>query len=69
MVSERRILFRTLILALGVLAVAFVLLFNFVDIQWLKSETDVVNSVRTVIATGAMIVLGIGVYVARRKNN
>ncbi len=67
--NERRILFQALILALGVLIVAFALLFNFVDIQWLKMGTDVVNSVRTVIATGAMIVLGIVVYMARRKNN
>lgn len=67
--SERRILFRTLILALSVLVVAFALLFHFVDIQWMKTGADVVNSARTVIATGVMIALGIGVYVARRKNN
>lgn len=67
--SERRILFRTLILALCTLAVVFAILFNFVGIQWLGTETDVVNYVRTVIATGAMIVLGIAVYVARRKNS
>ena len=68
-VSERRMLFQALILGLGVLVVAFILLFAVVSIQRLNTGTEVVNSVRTVIATVAMLVLGIVVYVARRKND
>ncbi len=67
--SERRMLFQALILGLGVLVVAFILLFAVVSIQRLNTGTEVVNSVRTVIATVAMLVLGIVVYVARRKND
>jgi len=62
-------LFQALILGLGVLVVAFILLFAVVSIQRLNTGTEVVNSVRTVIATVAMLVLGIVVYVARRKND
>lgn len=67
--SERRMLFQALILGVGVLVVAFILLFAVVSIQRLNTGTEVVNSVRTVIATVAMLVLGIVVYVARRKND
>lgn len=62
-------LFQALILGVGVLVVAFILLFAVVSIQRLNTGTEVVNSVRTVIATVAMLVLGIVVYVARRKND
>lgn len=62
-------LFQALILGLGVLVVAFILLFAVVSIQRLNTGTEVVNSLRTVIATVAMLVLGIVVYVARRKND
>lgn len=65
--SERRILFRVLVISFIVLTMAFVLLFVYVDTRWWNLRTVAINPIHTVIATVVMIVIGMGVYMKRNR--
>lgn len=65
--NERKIFFRVLVMSLIVLAIAFVLLFVYVDTRWWDLKSSAINPIHTVIATVAMIVIGMIVYVERKR--
>ena len=65
--SERRILFRVLVISFIVLTMAFVLLFVYVDTRWWNLRAVAINPIHTVIATVVMIVIGMGVYMKRNR--
>lgn len=65
--KEKRIIIFTLVLALTLLAEAFILLFAYVSSEWANMSTDIINPVRTVIATSVMILAGVVVYIKRNK--
>lgn len=65
--NERKIVVGGFIIGLLTLAAAFTLLFAHVDMSWWELRAAAINPVHTVIATAAMAVLGVAVYVGRNK--
>lgn len=65
--NERKIVVGGFIIGLLMLAAAFTLLFSHVDMSWWELRTAAINPLHTVIATAAMAVLGVAVYVGRNK--
>ncbi len=63
--KERRAIGFALGLSLTVLVEVFILLFAYVNSEWGNQNLNVINPVNTVIATGAMILVGIIVYIKR----
>lgn len=65
--NEKKIVMSGFAIGLMMLAAAFTLLFSHVDMSWWELRTAAINPLHTVIATAAMAVLGVVVYVGRNK--
>lgn len=67
--SERKIVFRVLSVGFMILVAVFLLLFIYVDMKWRELRMLAINPMHTVIATGIMLLIGIGVYIVRNRKN
>ena len=65
--NERKILVWGLSVVLIALAVVFTLLFIYVDMRWWDLKSATINPVHTVIATAAMLLVGVSVYITRNR--
>lgn len=65
--NERKIFLRVVTISLLILTAAFILLFIYVDMKWWDLKATALNPMHTVIATAAMILIGMAVYVVRNK--
>lgn len=65
--NERKILVWVLSVVLIALAVVFTLLFIYVDMRWWDLKSAAINPVHTVIATAAMLLVGVSVYITRNR--
>ena len=65
--SERKIVFRVLSVGFMILVAVFLLLFIYVDMKWRGLRMLAINPMHTVIATGIMLLIGIGVYIVRNR--